>query len=64
MVGCKSSRPTYIAIVGSRNISDNEFIKLYYFVKEHFLQVVESMKIPLENVHIVSGGARGIDNID
>jgi hypothetical protein len=46
-----------IAIVGSRTFND------YEFVKQMFLQVLELEGLTLDNVEIVSGGARGVDSL-
>jgi len=46
-----------IAIVGSRTFND------YEFVKQMFFQVLELEGSTLDNVEIVSGGARGVDSL-
>jgi len=46
-----------IAIVGYRDFHD------YNFVEKKFLEVVKNSNLALEDVHIVSGGARGVDEI-
>jgi len=47
---------TYIAIVGGRNVDS------LAFVEREFMKAVEKLEVDIENVVIVSGGARGVDS--
>ena len=48
--------PTYIAIVGSRKFTDCSK------VEEEFFKLLKEYNIPEDRIHIITGGARGVDS--